>query len=115
MTPKQALLPVGFCSVLTAGAAHGQQGGGTPSNAQNNSARRVWPAAIPGGVAIFVARLATFLRAGDQPAAEVHLVEVQGIVEVSSAGADTWVLTQSNQVLHPSRRLMANKMANKVE
>ena len=37
MMLKQALLSVGFCSVLTAGAAHGQQGGGTPSHAQEQS------------------------------------------------------------------------------
>lgn len=36
---------------------------------------------------------------------EIRIVELQGTVEVSPAGAKTWVLTQTNQVLHPSDRL----------
>ena len=36
---------------------------------------------------------------------EIRIVELQGTVEVSPAGATTWVLTQTNQVLHPLDRL----------
>lgn len=36
---------------------------------------------------------------------EIRIVELQGTVEVSPAGATTWVLTQTNQVLHPFDRL----------
>src|ERR1043166_518975 len=36
---------------------------------------------------------------------EIRIVELQGTVEVSPAGAKTWVLTQTNQVLHPQDRL----------
>ena len=36
---------------------------------------------------------------------EIRIAELVGIVEVSRAGATTWVLTQTNQLLHPSDRL----------
>jgi Tfp pilus assembly protein PilF len=35
----------------------------------------------------------------------IRIVELQGAVEISPAGATTWVLTQTNQVLHPRDRL----------
>jgi Tfp pilus assembly protein PilF len=46
-----------------------------------------------------------------QPAAqppetgEIRIVAIQGTVEIMPAGATTWVLTQTNQVLHPADRL----------
>ena len=36
---------------------------------------------------------------------EILIVELQGSVEISPKGATTWVLTQTNQVLHPLDRL----------
>ena len=36
---------------------------------------------------------------------EIRIVELQGTVEISPAGARTWVLTQTNQVLYPFDRL----------
>jgi Tfp pilus assembly protein PilF len=36
---------------------------------------------------------------------EIRIVELQGEVEVSPAGATTWVLTRTNQVLHPLDRV----------
>ncbi|MBI3852328.1 MAG: TonB-dependent receptor [Verrucomicrobia bacterium] len=36
---------------------------------------------------------------------EIRIAELQGAVEISPAGATTWVLTQTNQVLHPFDRL----------
>jgi hypothetical protein len=36
---------------------------------------------------------------------EIRIVELQGTVEISPAGARTWVLTQTNQFLHPFDRL----------
>src|SRR4051812_42398710 len=36
---------------------------------------------------------------------EIRIVGLEGVVEVSPAGAKTWVLTQTNQVLYPSDRL----------
>jgi Flp pilus assembly protein TadD len=36
---------------------------------------------------------------------EIRIVELEGEVEVSPAGAATWVLTQTNQLLHPMDRL----------
>jgi tetratricopeptide (TPR) repeat protein len=36
---------------------------------------------------------------------EIRIVELQNLVEVSPAGAKTWVLTQTNQLLHPGDRL----------
>lgn len=43
-----------------------------------------------------------------QPAnggSEIRIVELQGSVELMPAGAQTWVLTQTNQVLHASDKL----------
>src|SRR5271170_4090333 len=39
---------------------------------------------------------------GDQ---EIVILELQGKVEIMPEGAKTWVLTQTNQVLHPFDRL----------
>lgn len=36
---------------------------------------------------------------------EIRIVALQGMVEISPAGAKTWVLTQTNQVLYPFDRL----------
>ena len=36
---------------------------------------------------------------------EIRIIELQGKVEISPAGAKTWVLTQTNQVLYPFDRL----------
>src|SRR5690242_18666748 len=36
---------------------------------------------------------------------EIRIVELQNIVEVSPLDAHTWVLTQTNQLLHPGDRL----------
>ncbi len=36
---------------------------------------------------------------------EIRIVELQGTVEVSPAGAKTWVLTQTNQILYPQDRV----------
>jgi tetratricopeptide (TPR) repeat protein len=36
---------------------------------------------------------------------QIRIVELQGAVEISPAGAKTWVLTQTNQVLYPFDRL----------
>ncbi|HWD94392.1 MAG TPA: TonB-dependent receptor [Verrucomicrobiae bacterium] len=38
-------------------------------------------------------------------AAEIRIVEAQNIVEISPAGATTWVLTRTNQILYPHDRL----------
>ena len=42
---------------------------------------------------------------GGEGTNEIRIVELQGKVELSPAGAATWVLTQTNQVLRPSDRL----------
>lgn len=36
---------------------------------------------------------------------EIRIVAIQGTVEIMPAGAKTWVLTQTNQVLHPADKL----------
>lgn len=41
----------------------------------------------------------------DQQGGEIRIIEVQGTVELMPAGAQTWVLTQTNQILHPFDRL----------
>src|SRR5271163_693636 len=35
---------------------------------------------------------------------EIRIIELQGTVEIMPAHASTWVLTQTNQVLHPGDR-----------
>ncbi len=72
---------------------------------QSKSVRLLLRVAIAGWFIISVARLATPLSAADPTADEVRLMEVQGVVEVSPAGANTWVLTQTNQALHAADRL----------
>ena len=42
---------------------------------------------------------------GENSPAEVRIVEVQQSVEIMPSGAQTWVLTQTNQVLHSGDRL----------
>ncbi len=41
----------------------------------------------------------------DASAAEIRILQIQGSVELLPAGAKFWVLTQTNQVLHPADRL----------
>src|SRR5262245_58380971 len=36
---------------------------------------------------------------------DLRVIEVRGTVEVLPAGANTWVLTQTNQLLHPGDQL----------
>jgi Tfp pilus assembly protein PilF len=74
-------------------------------NTQSNSVRLGLRVAIAGWFAVSAAHLAAPLRASDQILDEIRVVEVQGVVEVSPAGADTWVLTQTNQALHAADRL----------
>ena len=40
-----------------------------------------------------------------QPSNEIRVVELQGTMEVSPAGATVWTLAQTNQILHPLDRL----------
>src|ERR1700722_12425925 len=52
------------------------------------------------------AHLTTPLRAADQINDDVLVVEIQGVVEISPKGADTWVRTETtNQALHAADRL----------
>src|SRR5438045_3395892 len=43
------------------------------------------------------------------PGAEIKIVEIQGTAEIMTAGGATWVLTQTNQVLHPHDKLRLGK------
>src|SRR5262245_45500276 len=45
------------------------------------------------------------VRTDDTLADEIKIVMAKGTVEVSPDGATTWVLSQTNQVLHPFDRL----------
>jgi len=42
-------------------------------------------------------------------AGEIRIIELQGTVEIMPAGANTWVLTQTNQVVHPGDRLRSGE------
>jgi Tfp pilus assembly protein PilF len=50
-------------------------------------------------------------RAADQTPAptEIRILQMQGIAEVMPAGAKTWVLTQTNQVLHAGDKLRTGR------
>lgn len=52
-----------------------------------------------------LACLALFGETARAAGGEIRIQEIQGRVEVSPAGATTWVLTQAGQVLHPLDRL----------
>lgn len=43
--------------------------------------------------------------AGEPPGTEIRILEIQGLAELSPSNAVTWVVTQTNQVLHPADRL----------
>src|SRR5437879_1782400 len=62
---------------------------------------RILAPAVIMGLAIWITRLRAQTSTGDQATSEIRVLELQGKVEVSPAGATTWVLTQTNQVLHP--------------
>lgn len=74
-----------------------------------NSHRKFRWGSLSGAIFLLWALGTTFLIA--QPAAQtagtnqIRIVELQGDVEISPAGAKTWVLTQTNQVLYPFDRL----------
>src|SRR5437870_2631987 len=57
------------------------------------------------GLAIWIAPSRAQSATGEQSADGIRILELQGTVEISPAGATTWVLTQTNQVLHPSDKL----------
>lgn len=67
-------------------------------------------AAFFGGLAV----LAGILTGSAQTPVEVRIATVEGKVEVSPAGAETWVLTQTNQTLRVSDRVrtLANSRAS---
>jgi len=63
------------------------------------------------GISLFVGLVFAVFAASAQPLTtsrntnQIRIVELQGTVEISPAGATTWVLTQTNQVLYPHDRL----------
>ena len=52
---------------------------------------------------LFIASRAAPVWAGTTN--DIRIVELQGVVELSPKGATTWVLTQTNQIVHPFDRL----------
>lgn len=64
----------------------------------SNYFRGVLPTVIFAGVVMFA-------REAGAEDGEIRIVQLQGTVELMPAGAKTWVLTQTNQVLHPADRL----------
>lgn len=61
--------------------------------------------AIAAGFVAVATLLPTPLQAADQTQDEIRVVKISGVVEVSPSGANAWVLTQTNQLLHPADRL----------
>ena len=63
---------------------------------------RVWLGWVLAGLVMCAASLSLRAQtAGD----EIRIIELQGTVEIMPAGATTWVLTQTNQALHPGDKL----------
>src|SRR5207244_1178015 len=67
--------------------------------------RGLLTAAIIGCLDIFIRLASAQPGAPAQETNDIRLLELQGTVEISPAGARTWVLTQTNQLLHPFDRL----------
>jgi hypothetical protein len=58
-----------------------------------------------GGLALSSAFVKAQDSSGNGDSTDIRIVAVQGTVELMPAGAKTWVLTQTNQVLNPGDRL----------
>jgi len=67
--------------------------------------RRILPAMVFGWLATGAGPFCAQTARGAELTNEIRIVELQGTVEISPAGAATWVLTRTNQVLHPMDRL----------
>ncbi len=74
-----------------------------------NSQRQLGRQSLVGTVLLFYLACAASLFAQPAPSGsasnEIRIVALYGTVEVSPAGAKTWVLTQTNQVLHSFDRV----------
>jgi len=66
---------------------------------------RVLLALIIAGSVVFSGRICAQSANGAGEGGEIRIVELQGNVELMPAGAQTWVLTQTNQVLHAADKL----------
>ena len=67
--------------------------------------RRVWLVVIITGMAACVDYVGAQSANEGGESGEIRIVELQGNVALMPAGAQTWVLTQTNQVLHTSDKL----------
>src|SRR5438552_18605931 len=58
------------------------------------------------GLAVFMfGELSMRAAEANSGANEIRIVQIQGVAEIMPGGARTWVLTQTNQVLHPGDKL----------
>src|SRR5438094_1273588 len=78
---------------------------GPPLNLFPTGGRTIALAAIFGCLATWTEISSAQSSTTSQVTNEIRIADLQGKVEVSPAGATTWVLTQTNQLLHPSDRL----------
>jgi Tfp pilus assembly protein PilF len=78
---------------------------GTFMNPEDGFARDVLLALALVVLATWAGPAGAQAAAGSPLTNEIRILELQGTVEISPAGAATWVLTQPHQVLHPSDRL----------
>jgi Tfp pilus assembly protein PilF len=67
--------------------------------------RRIFAYLACAGFAICSAFVDTSAKAQEAQAEAIRIVAIQGSVELMPAGASTWVLTQTNQVLSPGDKL----------
>ena len=78
---------------------------GTRLNLLATSGYRILLVAIFGYLATWSETSCAQASAGNHITNEIRIAELVGTVEVSPAGATTWVVTQTNHLLHPFDRL----------
>src|SRR5438067_2195683 len=74
-------------------------------NPLSATGRRFLMTAIFAGLASWIGPSVAHSGTADAATNEIRIAALQGKVEISPAGATTWVLTQTNQVLHASDKL----------
>src|SRR5436190_9476555 len=57
------------------------------------------------GLAFFMFGVLSMRAEANSETNEIRIVQIQGVAEIMPGGARTWVLTQTNQVLHPGDKL----------
>src|SRR5437867_1219768 len=57
------------------------------------------------GLAVFMFGELSMRAEANSETNSIRILQIQGVAEIMPSGASTWVLTQTNQVLHPGDKL----------